>query len=256
MSTGARDIVICADAQKAALNGAQLFGRVAAQSVYRRGRFNVALSGGSTPRAMHSLLARQRHISDMPWQRTHIFWVDERCLPPDHPESNFGQAQIDFVTRVPLSSNQLHPMPVTLPPQQGSSAYKRELKSYFRPAPGRMPVFDLIFLGIGADGHTASLFPGAPADSVDRRWVIAVKGGNPDVFRLSLNFPVINAARRVVFQVTGEQKSSIVKEVLEGDSPDLPAARIDPRNGRLTWLIDRAAASKLWPGQCPSTRPK
>ena len=225
--------------------GAEIFIRIAKIAVTQKGRFTVALSGGSTPRPMHRLLAQEPFRSEIPWHHTHIFWVDERWVPADHPDSNFGLARKDFLDFVPLPAANIYPMPTETAPDQGAVQYGRQLRDFFKPSPGRYPVFDLISLGLGSDGHVASLFPGHTAAETGNAWVTSVKGGNPDIVRLTLTFPVLNSAAHLFFLVSGKEKAVIIKTLFEEPSAGLPAKNIRPLSRNLTWLLDRAAASLL-----------
>lgn len=207
-----------------------------------RGRFTIALSGGSTPRGAHRLLGREPISSAFPWVQAHFFWVDERCVEPADPASNYGNARRDFLGRVPVPAENVFPMPVDRPPREGALAYERVLSRFFGPPREDFPRFDLILLGLGGDGHTASLFPGDPALDERERFVVPVRGGDPAVDRLTLTLPVLNQAARTVFIVSGRDKSDAVHAVLEREDPRLPAARV---SGNLTWLMDEEAASKL-----------
>jgi 6-phosphogluconolactonase len=240
-----RNIIIAKDSGRLARKGAQIFYRTAKASVARQGRFAVAVSGGSTPRDMHRCLAREPYFSALPWHSTHMFWVDERLVPYDHPASNFGAAKVDFLDNVPLPIDQIHPIPVDVNPVDAVDLYLSELQTFFRQFGSDNPVFDLIVLGIGNDGHTASLFPGQTFPKRSAKWVLDVKGGNPNVCRITLNYPVLNRARNVFFLVSGSQKARMIKTLLEDQSDQLPAAKIRPLNGKLTWLLDRNAASLL-----------
>jgi 6-phosphogluconolactonase len=194
---------------------------------------------------MHKLLGERPYRSELPWNKTHIFWVDERCVPVDDPASNFGLAKKDFLERVPIPLEQIHPMPGEFAPEEGAKKYQEEMEKVFHIQKKDSPIFDLIFLGIGADGHTASLFPGVKPPHASNRWVIAVKGGNPNVYRLTLTYRVLNRAKRVCFLVFGKEKALIVRTVLENKDARLPAQQIQPVQGKLTWLLDKEAASLL-----------
>ena len=220
--------------------GARLFEQKAIEAVKREGRFFVALSGGSTPRRMHAKFADRPSI---PWREIHIFWADERCVPVEDTSSSFGAAWEDFLGKVPLPSEQIHAMPAHMPPGEGALSYERELKRVLGPRQGRFPSFDLVFLGLGRDGHTASLFPAQSSLEEDERCVVAVKGGDPDVDRLTLTLPVINQAKEVAFLVSGKAKAEAVRAVIEEEGGAFPASRVRP--GMLTWLLDRDAASLL-----------
>jgi 6-phosphogluconolactonase len=191
---------------------------------------------------MNRLLAQPPYLDDIAWQRVHLFWVDERMVPHDDPASNYGAAEEDFVAEVPIPGEQVHPMPVELPPAEAVANYTRRLKAHFGP---QEPAFDLIFLGIGTDGHTASLFPDQAELHTGPQWVLSVKGGNPDVQRLTLNYPVLDRALATVVLVSGENKAEMVQTLLCGRPRQYPPQRIRPRNGKLTWLLDRPAASQL-----------
>ena len=235
-------IIVEGNKEALAERGARLFEHKAIEAVEKEGHFFVALSGGSTPREMHKRLASR---SSIPWQGVHIFWGDERCVPVSDPSSNYGAAWEDFVGKVPLPVERIHPMPAHLSPEQGALSYERELKHLFSLKRGDLPLFDLVFLGMGKDGHTASLFQGHESLNERERFVVAVKGGDPDVHRLTLTFPVINRAKEVVFMVSGREKAEVVKSVIEVEEEKFPASRVRPASGRLTWLLDQEAASLL-----------
>jgi 6-phosphogluconolactonase len=238
-------ILICKDENEAAVEGAAFFLRAAGEAVAARGAFQVAVSGGSTPRKMHTFLSRPPYQSKAPWLKTHLYWVDERCVPHEDPASNYGTAYRDFIVHIPLPEHQIHPMPVNLHPDQGALEYESLLNRYLPQSDEGHPIFDLIMLGIGADGHTASLFPGDNPSLHSRKRVIAIKDGNPEVYRLTLNFNVLNSARKVAFLVTGDQKSEVLRTLFENPSADLPAQRVAPVRGETHWILDRAAAAML-----------
>jgi 6-phosphogluconolactonase len=224
--------------------GAQLFEQKMLESLKEKGHFSVALSGGSTPRGMHRTLAGR---PTLPWEAAQIFWGDERCVSATDPSSNYGTAWEDLLGKIPLSAEQIHPMPGQMKPDQGARQYERELTRAFSLGEGscQFPEFDMIFLGLGKDGHTASLFPGQSSLMETKRMVVAVRGGDPDVSRLTLTYPVLNMARQVVFMVSGEEKAQVARAVLEAKDERLPARRVQPVNGFMTWLLDREAASLL-----------
>ncbi len=239
------EIIIEADATRLANRGAALFKQCAKDSIERAGRFSVAVSGGSTPRAMHRLLGREPYLFEINWQCTHIFWVDERLVPLDDPGSNFGAAKTDWLDKISIPANQVHPMPGQMQPEVGTAEYQSKLEKYFHDRQNNFPIFDLIFLGIGTDGHTASLFPGDAAAQITDNWVLAVKGGDPDVYRLTLTLPVLKHARRICFMVSGHSKAPIIKTVFLDSEAQLPARLVRPLKGKLLWLLDEAAASLL-----------
>jgi 6-phosphogluconolactonase len=222
-----------------------LFSEAAEKRASAGSLFTVALSGGTTPVSMNRLLAEEPYASRIPWDNIHIFWVDERYVPYSHPFSNYGSAVKDLICKIPIPAVNVHPMPVEGLPETGSNMYQEELITFFGLSHKQIPRFDLILLGIGKDGHTASLFPGQESLNEEERLVVSVKGGDPDVHRLSMTFPVLNNARVIVFLVSGEPKAQILRTMLENNRPRLPAQRIRPVKGMLKWIIDRKAASRL-----------
>jgi len=245
MIEGPGSIIIESNASHLALKGAEIFSTTARESVDARGRFAVAISGGSTPRGLHRLLAKDPFLSDVPWDKTDIFWVDERCVPSNDEASNYGEAKKDFLNRVPIPPGHIHPMPAAKPPEAGSLLYQKEIMSYFKAERNKSFLFDLIVLGIGTDGHTASLFPGQSSLDEKEKWVVSVKGGEPNLIRLTLTYPVLNRGRHIVFLASGKKKAHIVGKALKDNESRLPAQRIQPVRGKLLWLLDREAASLL-----------
>jgi len=228
--------------------GAMIFQTAALTAVRQRGGFMVALSGGATPRGMHRTLAQKPFSSEVPWEKTDIFWVDERCVPESDPANNYGAAGKDFLKQVPVSAEQVHAMPSEVPPEKGALRYQQELLYYFQPEIGHCPIFDLVFLGMGGDGHTASLFPGHDALDEEERLIVAVKGGDPNVSRLTMTLPLLNRARQIVFLVSGTEKAETLRNVFREKGAGLPVQRIQPSEGDLIWLLDRKAALLL-PGE-------
>lgn len=243
-------IEVLPDADALALRAADLFALTAQAAAAARGRFAAALSGGETPRAFYRLLARQQFAQKVPWRRVHLYWGDERCVPPDDPASNYGAARDAFIRHVPLAAEQVHRMRGEDDPAAAARAYDEELRALGRlekPA-SEVPVFDLVILGLGRDGHTASLFPHSPAVDEEERFCVATAA--PDgSSRLTVTVPVLNAARRVVFLVTGGEKAGMVAEVLEGLHVPraVPAQAVRPARGQLVWVLDEAAAAELSP---------
>ncbi len=237
-------IVVKPDPNALALEAVERFTDLAAEAVGSRGRVSVALSGGSTPELFYRLLARAPYRGQIPWPHVHLFWGDERCVPPDQPGSNYRMAQEILIAAVPIPPDNVHRMRGELAPDAAAKAYVRELQDYFC---GPRARFDLVLLGLGRDGHTASLFPGSAALDETERLAVAVTAdyGDRPAQRVTLTPPAINAARHVWFLVTGADKAEIVQQVLEGAGEDLPARRIQPTAGRLTWLLDAGAASAV-----------
>jgi len=238
-------IIIKDNSTQMVTTGADIFRITAHDCVKREGRFVVAVSGGSTPRPMHMLLSEEPYYSEIPWDKIDLFWVDERCVPQEDPASNFGGAKQDLLNQVPIPVGQIHPMPGDLSPEEGALRYEREMKDYFRLKEGGFPVFDLIYLGLGNDGHTASRFPGHKVLDETKRLVVAVKGGDPHVSRITMPYPVLNHARQIVFMVSGKLKSPVLKTIFENRKDLLPAQRVRPFQGKMTWLLDKEAASLL-----------
>jgi 6-phosphogluconolactonase len=224
---------------------AEAFVGDALQSVSQRGLFFVALSGGSTPRDMHRLLKKDPWRARIPWSRTHIFWVDERCVPQENPASNYGAAKRDFVDELPISRNQIHFISCETSPSMAAEKYQDRLRAFFAVPDRSVPRFDLIFLGLGTDGHTASLFPGSSVLAEKEQLVVVTRGGDPYTDRISMTLPLLNRARHVVFLVSGREKSEVLQSVLTEPMIQYPAQAIRPSDGKLTWLLDRAAASLL-----------
>jgi 6-phosphogluconolactonase len=204
----------------------------------------VALSGGSTPRATYALLATVEFASLVDWPRVHVFWGDERCVPLDDPDSNYRMARETLLDHVPLPTRNVHRIRGEMDPEAAAQAYAAELRAFFGT---QWPSFDLVLLGMGNDGHTASLFPGSATLHEDTRAVVAVTAHYEDrpAHRVTLTPPAINSARQVVFLVAGAAKAETLQAVLEGPADRFPAQFIRPTSGQLAWLVDSAAASRL-----------
>jgi 6-phosphogluconolactonase len=218
---------------------AKAFAEEAERSVREKRCFAVALAGGSTPKALYELLATE-YRDAFDWSKLHAFFSDERCVPPDHEDSNYRMAYVALLSRVPVG--RVCRMRGELDPPRAAALYEEELKAFF----GGPPSFDLILLGIGEDGHTASLFPQSPALEVRNRFVVENPVKKLRTIRLTLTIPAINSARKVVFLVAGEGKAEALKEILQGaaDPHDYPTKLVRPSN-RPDWFVDRAAASFL-----------
>jgi 6-phosphogluconolactonase len=205
-------------------------------------RPSVALSGGSTPKKLFEQLASPAVRAEVTWERMNFFFGDERCVPPDHKDSNYRMAHEALLSKVPVPAAQVHRMAGEMEPSRAASAYEAELRRAFSGLP--LPRFDLVLLGIGEDGHTASLFPGTPALDETARWVVANHVDQLDTDRLTLTFPVINAARRIVILATGAPKTDIIQAVFSG-AGRYPVERVSPTDGELIWLLDAQAGQKL-----------
>ena len=238
-------IQVLPDSDEMSKRGAEIFCQTAISSVNHRGSFAVAISGGSTPRATHRLLSEKPYLNAIPWSRTHMFWVDERLVAFASHHSNFGIAKKDFLDNIPIPADQIHPMPAMMQPEKGAVVYENDLKKFFQSFNSNRPYFDLVILGVGKDGHIASLFPGHIPNSKPNRWVLSVKGGDPDVYRLTLTYLVLNCARHILFMVSGKGKARIVQTIFEDSQAQLPASLVEPLDGQVTWLLDKEAASLL-----------
>jgi len=296
----ASDLLVVAGQAALAQEAAKRVVAIAEEAVARCGRFTVALAGGSTPKRLYSLLAAEPYCARLPWRETHVFWGDERAVPPEHPDSNFGMARATLLSRVPIPADQIHRMQAERQDLDAAAGeYEAEIaRTFAAQPPGEPPAFDLILLGLGPDGHTASLFPYTPALRETRRWVVpnyipklkvnypaASRGVSSSVLaghsvldtessralwipasagmtnsrqaagyrpstkmnRLTLTTPILNRAATVLFLVSGVEKAAALQAVLEGppDPERLPAQLIRPVAGRLLWLVDQAAASRL-----------
>jgi 6-phosphogluconolactonase len=208
-----------------------------------RDSFRVSLSGGSTPKTLYGLLASDEFRSRFPWQLVSWYWGDERFVPHDDPESNFRMTREAMLAKVPVPPENIHPIPTDGTPEDAARRYEQTLQKAYGAAtldPHR-PLFDMMLLGLGPDGHTASLLPGEPALDERKRWVAVVAHGRPEV-RITMTYPVLESSRYVAFLVAGKEKAAIFSAVRKGDS-QVPAARIQPV-GELLWFVDRAAAGE------------
>jgi 6-phosphogluconolactonase len=243
----APELVIVPDPAALAETAARAIVDSALEAVAARGRFMIALAGGATPRTTYERLAAPPLRERMPWDRTFVFFGDERAVPPEHPDSNYGMARAALLSAVPIPPAQVFRIRGEADdPEAAAAEYARTLATAFASRRGEVPRFDLVLLGLGVDGHTASLFPGSPVLKEVFRTVAAVHATAASIpQRLTLTLPVINAAARVVFLVSGAEKAKVVKTALSDQAPALPAAMIRPGDGRLTWVLDRPAAALL-----------
>ncbi|MFY9684061.1 MAG: 6-phosphogluconolactonase [Candidatus Sulfotelmatobacter sp.] len=221
--------------------------RAATHAVAERGRFTIALSGGSTPRSMYTLIAANASVT-LPWDRMFFFFGDERHVPPDDPESNYRMANESLLAKVPVPPANVFRIPAENPDAEAAAEmYEQTLRKFFALAAGEFPRFDLILLGIGPDGHTASLFPETVALQEKTRLVVANWVEKLNTSRITLTLPVLNHARCIAFLVSGIDKAAALHEVLEGKAPGekYPSKLVQPSEGKLIWFVDRAAASEL-----------
>ncbi len=221
---------------------------VANESIEARGRCLMALSGGSTPKPLYELLASPPFAARVDWSRVHLFWGDERCVPPDHPDSNYRMTREALIDRVPLPAENVHRIRGEDDPSPAAEAYEKALREFFGVGDAPARSFDLALLGMGPDGHTASIFPGTPATTETHRWAMPVHVLKPrDMWRVTLTTVVLNAAANVTFLVAGADKADVVQDVLRQDArpPSLPAQLIKPAHGVVHWMVDAAAAAGL-----------
>lgn len=203
-----------------------------------RGQFAWALSGGSTPQPLYELLASPRFAKQLDWRRVEFFWSDERCVPPDHKDSNFRMAREALLDKLSLGANQVHRMRGEDEPEKAAAAYEAGLRAYHDSG------LDLVLLGMGADGHTASLFPRSPALQETTRWVVPNLSPT-NTQRLTFTFPALNASAEVLFLVSGADKAARVQEALHSTQTDLPVQHVRPKRGRSEWLLDAEAAGAM-----------
>ena len=243
-----RQLVICEDLEELGRRSADLFVSLATQAVSSQGRFSVALSGGETPKALHFQLESDSYVSRVPWSDVYVFWGDERYVPHHHPDSNCGMARATLLDQVPIPDQNILAVPTQEKDAESAARqYQETVKVFFDLDEGEQPRFDLIVLGMGKDGHTASLFPDTAALRDSGGVVVANYVQKLDAHRVTFSVSAINQAAFVVFLISGAFKASALKEVLEGPyQPDrLPSQFVQPVNGELLFLVDRDAAAEL-----------
>ena len=241
-----KSIQVYPNAEEMAKAGANLFMDLAANAISDRGSFSVVLSGGATPKPLFEFLAADKSADLLDWSRVHFFWGDERTVPPENPESNYRQAYQTLLGPRLIQPQNIHRIKGELDPVKAASLYQKEVSDWTHASP---PSFDLVLLGMGGDGHTASLFPGTKVVSNpgDFQWVAANQVPQQDVWRITFTPQLINAAKTVIFLVSGQKKAETLKRVLEGPflPEKYPAQLINPDPGKLIWLVDQAASSNL-----------
>jgi len=224
---------------------ADIFCSLGSQAIRERGRYTVALSGGSTPRGLHQELVTN-FSAQLPWDKVFFFWGDERHVPPDFPESNFRMAKETLLSKLPIPTDNVFRMPGELPDaNQGAALYQQTLREFLHPAPGQFPRFDFILLGLGPDGHIASLFPGTKALEERQHFVVGNWVEQHSTWRITLTYPVLNNAANVMFLVESSGKAEIVRKALKDPAANLPCQKVLPVDGELMWYVDQAAAAKL-----------
>lgn len=238
------EIVILPDPEALAHEAARRFVALSREAAGSRGRFSVALSGGSTPGKLYRLLAEEPYRAQIPWAEVHLFWGDERCVPPGDPGSNYSLADQALISAAPVPPGNVHRVQGELEPVRAARAYEQDLQGFFC---GPHTRFDVVLLGLGEDGHTASLFPGSPVLVETERLVAAATAVYQDrpAQRVTLTLPAINSARQILFLVTGSAKAGIVQAIVEGSGEGLPAQMVRPVAGQLTWLLDAEAARSI-----------
>ncbi|MGO9402054.1 MAG: 6-phosphogluconolactonase [Terriglobales bacterium] len=224
---------------------AEEFVRAGRAAIGAQGRFTVALSGGSTPKALYSLLAS--NYADFAWNRAFLFFGDERHVPPTDPESNYRMVEESLLTKITIPPENVFRVPAENPDAAAAaSGYEAQLRRFFQLHPGEFPRFDLILLGMGPDGHTASLFPDSAALDEQSRLVVSNWVAKFNTHRITLTFPVLNRAAEVMFLASGPDKAEMLHQVLEAKTtPPLPSQRVEPSDGKLLWMLDEPAAAKL-----------
>jgi 6-phosphogluconolactonase len=247
VSTPLPGVEILEDAAAVAREGAVRFVALARKAVAERGAFHVSLSGGKTPAQLFRVLAEDQFRAAVDWNRTHLYWSDERSVPPDHADSNYGLASRELLSRIAVPPGNIHRMESErTDADRAAQEYEDLLRENLPANPQGFPIFDLIYLGMGGDGHTASLFPGSVALGETRRAVVSQNVESMRTRRMTFTFPLLNAARTVIFLITGADKAETLRKVLEGkNDPPFPSQRVRPMAGERILLVDRAAAARL-----------
>jgi 6-phosphogluconolactonase len=241
-----RTVFVLENPEAAYVRVAEEIAHIAGEAICTQGRFTLALTGGSTPTRVYELLSTRFRLS-VDWKEVHFFWGDERCVPPDDPGSNFAVANEVMLSKLNLSPSQIHRIAGEVEPEKAARDYEAELRSFFSTPGNEVPCFDLVLLGLGRNAHIASLFPSSRSIHESKRLVIAVEVDAPWPKRVTMTPPLFNAAERVIFLVTGEDKAQAVKGSIEGPhNPDqFPAQVISPERSEVLWVLDSSAASLL-----------
>lgn len=246
-----RKLKILADDLRLARTAGEFFANQSQEAIAQRGYFTVALAGGQTPGTLYSLLTSEAFTARIDWDKVHLFWGDERCVPPEHVESNYSMARHYLLNYAPIPEENIHRIQGELEPQEAARSYEKMLRDFFKDSgqdpDAPQPRFDLVLLGMGDDGHTASLFPYSDALKVQDRWVTAHFVESVRAWRVTLTASAINAAANIMFLVLGASKAENAQAVLQGapDPQRLPSQMIQPIDGQLIWLLDDAAAALL-----------
>ena len=242
---GETNVQILPDLEAISHKAASLFVNASRDSIAIRTKFAVAISGGSTPRRLYTLLSSSPYCDQVDWQRVHFFWADERCVPIEDEESNFKTAFDRLLSKVPIADGHIHRIKGEEDPEKAARDYEADIKKFF--GVSGLPVFDLVLLGMGEDGHTASLFPGSKLLEETARLAVPVYLDKPNRNRITLTLPVLNNAAQILFLVAGSSKATVLSEILRdgGKKREFPAGRISPVQGTMIWLIDREAAGRV-----------
>lgn len=244
MSKRGQEVRVVPDDDALAHAAAELFTTCFRNAVASHNRFTVAVSGGSTPRRLYALLGLPPYCEGLDWNALHLFWVDERCVPPGHTESNYTLVRDTLLSRVPVPERNVHRIRGEEGPERAASLYEKELKTFF--AASEVPVFDLILLGVGEDGHIASIFPGSPATRETTQLVMPVYRDPPELNRVTMTLRVLNNAGQIAFLVAGDRKQNVLHDILSGKhTRTSPAGLVQAMHGKLSWLLDERAAKKL-----------
>jgi 6-phosphogluconolactonase len=241
-------IVVSPDQESLNRKAAEYLVGAAREAIEARGRFAIALAGGSTPKPLYEMLASPSWRTQIDWGNVHVFWGDERLVPADHPDSNYRMVNAALLSKVPVVASNVHRVPTERgDPDAVAAAYEKTILQDFNASAGEIPRFDVSVLGLGANGHTASLFPHTKSLTENRKLVMAEFVQELDQYRVTMTLPLINHSRNIVFLVSGAGKASVVKEVIGGpsDPQRLPAQLIRPDDGTLVWMLDKAAAAEL-----------
>lgn len=238
------DIKVLNNKESLGIYAADLFAELSEGYISAKGRFNAALSGGSTPKALYKKMV-ELYRDELHWNYIDFFWSDERFVPFDHPSSNSGMACTNLLTPLGIDKEQYFPPPTSgADPLQTALQYEQTIRRYFN-APAHTPAFDLVYLGLGDDGHTASLFPGTKALQENKKLVAANWVEKLETWRITFTYPILNQAKNVIFLISGANKAHVVKQIIAENNRNYPAARIKPETGKLLWLLDADAAREL-----------
>jgi len=242
---GERNVQILSDLEAISHEAASLFVSTSRNSIATRKKFAVAISGGSTPRRLYTLLGSSSYRDQVDWQKVHFFWADERCVPKEDEASNFKVAFDRLLSKVPVPDGHIHRIKGEEEPEKAAGDYEADIRKFF--GVSGFPVFDLVLLGMGEDGHTASLFSGSKSLEETARLAVAVYLDKPNRNRITLTLPVLNNAAQILFLLAGKSKAAVLSEILsDGEKKrEFPAGRIRPVKGKVTWLIDREAVGEV-----------